>query len=189
MMTFPFSPFPGGTTRMKDWNSAQQDFDSGDRVGLSNWIRPLYRYTLPIQNMTEIKQSSLWAFWDSVRANAFPFLLKDPYDNAVNSVMGVRSGTSTGTLFLYDTRSYMVRADTTSVGSLFSALSGYVKLGTDYNYDQDSGVLTLVTKSNTDVWGVRSMSYFKKCFFRGDYKETSRIWNIFNGQLQIDEVP
>ena len=189
LMTFPFSPLPAGTSRMKDWSANVQEYDSGDSQGLSPWIKPLYRYSLPLNNYTEIKQSSIWHFWDLVKGATIPWLMRDPYDYAINSVMGVRSGISTGTLFLYDVNSYMVRADTTTVGSLFSALSGYVKLGTDYNYDQDSGVLTIITKSNTDVWGVRSMFYLKKCRFSGDFNETSPLWNTFNATLQVKEMP
>ncbi len=189
MLTFPFSPAPANTGRFKNWNAAEIAYDSGDRQGLTAFIRPLYEYSLPLQNYTEVKQSSLWSFWDAVKGTASPFLMKDAYDNSVASVMAVRSGISTGTLFLYDTNSYMVRADTTSIGSLFSALSGYVKLITNYNYDQDSGVLTLVTKSNTDVWSARSMSYYKKVKFTGKFVEQSPLWNVFRGQLDLVELP
>src|SRR4051812_23466691 len=119
--TFPFSPFPAGTTRMKDWNEAVQEYDSGDSQGLSPWIKPLYRYTLPLNNYTEIKQSSLWHFWDLTKGKTIPFLLRDPYDYAINSVLAVRSGISAGSFFLYDTNSFMVRPDTTTVGSFFSS--------------------------------------------------------------------
>lgn len=187
-ITFPFTPLPAGTSRMKEWNSTVQAYDSGDAQGLSPWIRPLYRYTLPLNNYTEIKQSSLWHFWDLTKGPTIPFLMRDPYDYAINSVLAVRSGISTGSFFLYDTHSYMVRPDTTTVGSLFSSLSGYVTLGTNYNLDQDSGVFTILTKSNTDVWGARSVFYLKKCRFSGDYNEASPLWNVFNANLTIKEV-
>lgn len=191
LLTFPFSPLPGGTSRMKDWNAGVQEYDSGDSQGLSPWIKPLYRYTLPLNNYTEIKQSSIWHFWDLVKANVIPFLMKDPYDYRVQSVLAVRSGISTAasTLFLYDTNSYMIRPDTTTIGSLFSSLSGFVTLGTNYNFDQDSGVLTITTKSNTDVWGARSMQYYKKCRFAGDFNEASPFWNTFNATLTVREMP
>lgn len=190
LMTFPFSPLPAGTDRFKNWNVQVQDYDSGESQGLSPWIKPLYEYSFPIGKTTEIKQSSLWAFWDKVKANAIPFLLRDPYDFAVNSVMGVRSGIiSAATLFLYDTNSYMVRADTTTVGSLFSSLSGYVRNGVEYSYAQDTGVMLVNTKAITDVWGVRSMFYLKKVRFVGDYHETSPMWNVFDATLQAKEMP
>jgi hypothetical protein len=190
LMTFPFSPLPAGTSRMKDWNSAVQEYDSGDSQGLSPWIKPLYRYSLPLNNYTEIKQSSLWHFWDLVKGATIPFLLRDPYDYSINSVLAVRSGiTNAATLFFYDVNSYMVRPDTVFTGSLFSALSGYVRLGIEYGLDQDSGILTVNTKAVTDVWGVRSMFYLKKCRFSGDHNETSPLWNVFNSNLSVKEMP
>jgi hypothetical protein len=189
LLTFPFSPLPAGTDRFKNWNEEDITYDSGDSQGLTAFFKPLYEYNMPMQGYTEVKQSSLWSFWDKVKGKVTPFLMKDPYDNNVSSVLAVRSGISTGTLFLYDVNSYMVRADTTSIGSLFSALSGYVNLITNYTYDQDSGVLTFVTKSNTDVWGARSMAYFKKVKFTGAYREASPIWNVFHTNLSLKELP
>jgi hypothetical protein len=108
----------------------------------------------------------------------------------VNSVMGVRSGiTNAATSFLFDTNSYMVRADTTTVGSMFSTLSGYIRNGFEYSYDQDTGLLTVNTKDITDVWGVRSMQYYKKVKFISDFKETSPLWNVFNATVQVKEMP
>jgi hypothetical protein len=189
MNIFPFSPLPAGLERNKNWNVEVQEYDNGDSQGLSAFVKPLYEWSLPMQNYNEIKQSSLWSFWDTQHGAAIPFLIKDAYDNRVNSVLAVRSGISTGTLYLYDTNSYMIRADTTTIGSMFSALSGYVRLGTNYNYDQDSGVLTLTTKATTDTWSARSAQYFKKARFVGDFKERSPIWNIFAGNLNIKEMP
>ncbi len=189
LLTFPFSPLPAGTDRFKNWNEAEIAYDSGDSQGLTAFLKPLYEYNMPMQGYTEIKQSSLWSFWDRVKGTVTPFLMKDPYDYAVNSVLAVRSGISTGTLFLFDTNSYMVRPDSVSVGSLFSSLSGYVNLITNYTLDQDSGVITIVTKSNTDVWGARSMSYYKKVKFTGAFKEASPIWNVFHTNLSLKELP
>lgn len=177
---FPLSPMPANVTRMKDWASDNQEYDSGLKLGFSAFTKPLYQYVFPIKAMNEIKQSSLWAFVDVVKQTTNPFLMKDPYDFRVASVMGVRSGiTNAGTLFLYDTNSYMVRADTFTVASLFSATSGFVRLGVQYAYDQDTGVLTVNTKAASDVWGVRSMEYWKKARFGTPWRERAIIWNIF----------
>jgi hypothetical protein len=190
MFTFPFSPLPAGTERFKNWGESDIAYDSGDRQGLSPWIKPLYDYVMPLNNYNEIKQSSLWAFVDLVKQTTSPFLMKDPYDYRVNSVMGVRSGIiSAATLFMFDTNSYMVRADTTSIGSLFSTLSGYVRNGFEFNYDQDSGLLTVNSKTITDVWGVRSMTYYKKVKFTTPFKETSKMWNVFAGNVTMSEMP
>lgn len=190
MNIFPSSPMPGGTTRSKDWNVGVQQYDSGDSQGLSPYVKPLYEYNVPFNNMMETQQSSIWAFWDLQKGPAIPFLFKDPYDFAVNSVLGVRSGITSGaSLYLYDTRSYMVRADATTINSFFSTLSGYVRLNHEYFYDQDTGILSVATKAATDVWGVRSMQYYKKVRFVGDYSEASPMWNVFNGSFAMREMP
>lgn len=190
LLTFPFSPLPAGTERFKSWGESDVLYDSGERQGLSPYIKPLYEYSLPLHNYTEIKQSSLWAFWDSVKGRTSPWLMKDPYDYIVNSVMGVRSGiTNAATVFIFDTNSYMVRPDTTTIGSMFSTLSGYVRNGFEYSLDQDTGLVVVNTKATTDVWGVRSMQYYKKVKFASDFKETSPMWNIFNATLQVKEMP
>ena len=177
---FPMSPLPADLDRWKDWASDVNKFDSGAAQGATSYVKPLYQYSFAVPAMNEIKQSSLWAFVDTVKQTTNPFLIKDPYDFRINSVLAVRSGLTNGSsLFLYDTNSYMVRADTVTIGSLFSALSGYVLLGTNFTYDQDTGIITLTTKSNTDVWGVRSTQYWKKVRFGSPWKEKAIIWNIF----------
>jgi len=188
---FPLSPMPANVTRMKDWSDDTQEFDSGLKLGFSPWQKPLYGYVFPIKAMNELKQATLWAFVDTVKQTTNPFLMKDPYDYRVNSVLGVRSGiTNAATLFLYDTNSYMVRADTISIGSLFSVASGFVRLGVQYGYDQDTGILTVNTKATTDVWGVRSMEYWKKARFRTPWSERAIIWNIFGvDNVSIKEEP
>lgn len=187
---FPASPLPADLGREKSWGDNQILYDSGVMQGDSPYIKPLYRWTVPFKNYTEIKQSSLWAFWDKVQGRTFPWLMKDPYDYFVNSVMGVRSGiTNAATLQVFDTNSYSVRPDTLYIGSLFSTLSGYVRLGIEYGIEQDTGILTVNTKAVTDVWGVRSLFYFKKCTFRAPYQEKSPLWNIFNTDFTIWELP
>lgn len=190
--TFPLSPMYATMTRIPFWNEDVNEYDSGQSQGFTSYAKPLYQYAIPIPLMTSVKQSSLWTFIrDVARGKLNPFLLKDPYDNAVNSVMGVRSGiTQTTTLFLYDTNSYMVRADTTTISSLSSTLSGYQRLGIAYSYDQDSGVLTVNTKAATDVWGVQSMSYWKKVRLAGPYIEKAIIWGNFSvDKIDIVELP
>lgn len=186
----PFSPLPANLERFKNWGESNNVYDSGEQQGSSPYLRPLYQWSVPIKLMTELKQGSLWQHWDNVKGTTAPFLMKDAYDYKVNSVLGVRSGIiSAATLNLYDTNSYFVRADTVFVGSLFSTLSGYVRLGVEYNYSQDRGILTVNTKAVTDVWGVRSMEYYRKVKFSAGYRETSQLWNIFNTQLSIVELP
>lgn len=186
---FPVSPLPAGMTRTIDWGETDTRYDSGAHQTDTAFVRPLYQWDVDYKLFTEIKQSSLFQFQNNVKGMTLRFLMKDAYDFRVNSVMAVRSGISTGTLFLFDTNSFFVRADTTTIGSLFSTLSGYVKLGTDYSYDQDTGLFTITGKATTDVWGVRSMQYFRKCMFASPYVETSQLWNIFAAGLKIAELP
>lgn len=188
MEIWPASPLPAGLQRIPYWQNDDVDFDSGAFQSRTTFLRPLYRYTIPFQNFNETKQALIIDFWNARRGKAQPFLMKDPYDYAVSSVLGVRSGIVVGSAQLFDTNSFFVRADTTTIGSLFSSLSGYVTLGSEFQYDQDTGVLTVNTKAATDVWGVRSMEYFRKVRFKSDYQETATIWNVFNAQLTMWEV-
>jgi hypothetical protein len=187
---FPASPLPADLGREKAWGENQIIYDSGAMQSDTAYVRPLYRWNVPFKNYTEVKHSSLWLFWDQVKGRTFPFLMKDPYDYFVDSVMAVRSGiTNAATLNLYDLNSYMVRPDTLFIGSLFSTLSGYVRNGVEYSLDQDTGILTVNTKAVTDVWGARSMFYFKKCTFRAPFVEKSPLWNVFGTELTIWELP
>lgn len=187
---FPFSPLPANLQRSKNWGELVTRYDSGAKQGSTAYVRPLYDWVVPIKLMTEIKQAALWAFWDTVKGTTLPFLMKDAYDFCINSVVAVSSGiTNAATLFLFDTNSYFIRVDTTFVSTLLSASSGFVTLGHEYNYDQDSGLFTVNTKAPADIWTVQSAQYYKKASFNGDYQETSQLWNIFATQLTIEELP
>lgn len=186
---FPVSPLPAGLDRTKAWGENESLYDSGASNAMTPYQKPLLRYTIPWTNITEQKQQALFAFNNTTKGKTLPFLMKDPYDYRVNSVLGVRSGYASGSadLHLYDTNSFTVRADTTTIGSLFSVLSGYVTLGQEYTYAQDTGVFHINSKAVNDVWGVRSMQYFRKCKFSQDYTENAVLWNIFNLNLVIRE--
>lgn len=189
LLIFPVSPLPADLDRQPSWNTDRVRYDSGARQGFSAYTRPLYEYEITFQNMNEIKEATLMTFIHSVRGMTDTWLMKDPYDFRVNSVLAVRSGiTNAATLFLYDTRSYFMRADTLSIGSLFSSLSGYVRLGVQYGYDQDTGIFTVNTKAATDIWGVRSGEFYRKCAFVSDYRETSKMWNQFGATVRVEEV-
>lgn len=188
--TFPYSPVPANIQRFKDWAENKTRYDSGEQQADTAYLRPLYQWQIDFKLYTEIHQAQLWSFWDTVKGMTLPFMFQDPYDNRVNSVLAVRSGiTNAATSFLFDTNSYMVRADTTTIGSLFSSKSGFVLLGSHFGYERDTGILTVNTKAADDVWGVRSMQYFKKAKFSGPFKETSQLWNIFQTQLSLEELP
>lgn len=187
---FPFSPLPANLQRQQNWGENVVTYDSGATQGESPFLRPLYIWTVPIKLMTEIKAGSLWSFNYATKGMTKPFLVKDAYDFAVTSVLAAGSATiNASTLYLFDTNSFFVRADTTTVGSLFSAMSGYVSNGVEYAYDQDTGLLTVNTKALNDVWGVRSMTYYRKARMSQSYKETSQLWNIFASEVDMVELP
>jgi hypothetical protein len=189
MLIFPALPLPAQTDRTRAWGGGGTQYDSGAYQAMTPYSRPMMKYSVPYTNFNEIKQALIQTFVDSVQGPNRPFLIKDPYEFAVSSVLAVRSGViGVTTCQLYDTRSFFVRADTTTVGSLFSTLSGYVRNGHEYNYDQDTGVLTVNSKASTDVWGVRSMEYFRKVAFVGDYRDTAALWNIWNATLNMNEI-
>lgn len=184
----PVSPLPAGLDRTRVWKTDGNQYDSGAWVAMTTYVRPLVKYSIPFVNFTEVKQALLATLADSVQGTTLPFLMKDPYEYQVSSVLAVDSGVGAGTLQLYDTRSFFVRADTLSIGSLFSSKSGFVTLGAEYGYDQDTGIFTVNTKATDDIWGVRSMEYFRKVHFSADYRDTAVIWNVFNATVQIDEI-
>lgn len=190
MLIFPSSPLPGGLRRTKQWNGNNITYDSGANQGFTAWKKPLYRWDVPWQNINDVKQGVLSTFADSVRGTVDPFLIKDPYDYKVGSVQFVNSAqTEGGTLQTFDTSSFSIRVDTTFIGSLTSALSGFVTLGAEYDYDQDNGVLTVNTIDAIDIWSNPStIEYFRKAKFDGNYADVSPIWNQFNVQLVIKEI-
>lgn len=186
---FPLNPLPGGLTRTKNWNESVTTYDSGVKQGDSNFVRPLFQWTIPVSLFTEIKQSSLWAFYDTTHGMQRPFLLKDAYDYRINSVFLCGTGFVSGSLYIHDVNSYMVRADTTTIGSLFSSMSGYVTLGSEFTYDQDTGIMVVNTKATNDVWSVRSAQYYKKGSFTAPYQEISPMWNVFQTAFTVEEWP
>lgn len=188
--TFVFSPLPAALDRTFDWGESLTLYDSGEQQGQSPYSRPLYRWSVPIKLMTEAKQPALLQFVNSIRGQVGVFLMKDAYDFRVSSVLAVRSGiTNAATLFLYDTNSYRVRPDSIFISSMTSALSGYVRLGVEYSLDQDTGIVTVNTKATSDIWGVRSLEYFRKCRLNNGYRDASGLWNTWTTNLSIVELP
>jgi hypothetical protein len=187
---FPSSPLPAGLDRDKDWGENITKYDSGARQGLTPFQRPLHRWSVPWKNINEIKQAAISSFIDLQKGMVTPFLMKDPDTFRVNSVLAVATNQLTNpvSLNLFDTRSYFIRADTTTIGSFTSALSGFVVLGTDYDYDQDTGLLTVHSINSGDYWTVQSAQFFHKCAFAAKYKEKMIIWNQFSMRLEIEEI-
>jgi len=189
---FPTSPLPGGMVKTQDWNETDTRYDSGAAQGLTPFLRPLMRYSFPYRNINEIKNESLQLFVKQQRNGVTPFLMKDPdpLDFRINSVF-VTSGdvTEPASLNIFtETTSFFVHVDTTTIGSLTSNKSGFVTLGSEYDYDQDTGLLTVKSIDTDDFWTAASLQYFKKCKFAGKFTQTSPIWNQFSTTLIIEEI-
>lgn len=188
----PYSPMPGGMQRTPFWNENNQTYDSGVQQGFTNYVKPLFRYSIPLSLYNEVKQASIWTFFrDTVKGQTKPFLIKDPYDMWVQPVTVVRSGLTNGSsVFFCDTNSYMVRVDTLYISSLASVSSGYVRLGIEYGYDTDTGVLNVNTKAAGDVWtNGQTVAYYRKVKLAAPFTEASAIWNVFAAQLNLQELP
>jgi len=186
---FPSSPLPAGLQREFDWRENITKYDSGARQAMTPLIQPLHNWSVPWNNINEIKQSALSSFFNLQKGQVTPFLMKDPIDFRTNSVLAVNTDqtnpVSTG---LFDLRSYFIRADTTTIGSLTSSISGFVTLGQEYDYDQDTGLLTVNSINSGDFWTVQSMTFFHKCAFASSYRETGIMWNQFSLRLEIEEI-
>lgn len=187
---FPFSPLPAALQRTRDWGENTNIYDSGESQGDTSWLRPMLRWTVPVQLMNELKEGPLVDFVDQTQGMTKPFLIKDAYEFRVNSQIAVRSGITNGaTGYFTDTKGFQIRPDTVTVGSLFSVLSGFVTFGSEYTIEQDTGIVLVNTKAVGDIWGVRSIQYFRKARFSQQYDDTATIWNIFTTQMQIMELP
>ena len=106
------------------------------------------------------------------------------------SVQFVNSNTSLpSTLQTFDTNSFSIRVDTIFIGSLTSAVSGFVRLGLHYDYDQDAGVITVKSMDALDIWSnPTTIEYYRKAKFVNNYADTSPIWNQFNTTIVIEEL-
>lgn len=189
MNIFPTSPLPANMTREPFWNESTTKYDSGARQGISPYLRPLTKYTIPFRNINEVKQAALFSFYNLQKGMTTPFLMKDPIDFRVNSVF-VTSGdvTEPASLGMFDLSSFFIRVDTTTIGSMTSNKSGFVTLGSEYDYDQDTGNLTVKSIDTDDFWRADSLQYFRKCAFERAYRETGIIWNQFSLNLVIEEI-
>ena len=188
---FPTSPLPAGMTKVQDWNETDTEYDSGAAQGLTSYLRPLMRYTIKFKNINEIKNESLQLFIKQQRNGVTPFLMKDPdpLDYRINSVF-VTSGdvTEPVSMNIFDTNSFFVRVDTTTIGSMTSNKSGFVTLGSEYDYDQDTGLLTINSIDTDDFYTASSLQYYRKCKFTSDFTQVAVIWNQFSISLAIKEI-
>jgi hypothetical protein len=187
---WPDSPQPAGQSMEPNWGEHGVEFDSGAYHSVTTRSKPLYKnWTIPWRNIPQTKRDNIIGFVNSMKAGGTPFLIKHHKDFRVNSVLAASAGYVSGTsFFLYDTNSFSIRADTTTIGSLFSTLSGFVTLGSEYSYDQDTGIITANTIDATDVWGVRSAEYYRKVYIKRNYRETGIIDGQYTARIELSEV-
>lgn len=190
LAVWPDSPQPAGQSMSPEWGEHVTEYDSGAFHSTLTRSRPLYKnWNIPWRNIPQPKRDTILGFVNSMRAGGIPFLVKHHKDFRVNSVLAASAGYTAGaSFFLFDTNSFFVRADTTTIGSLHSTLSGWVTLGSEYNYDQDTGVITASSIDATDVWGVRSMEYFRKVYIKRNYRETGILEGQYTARIEFSEV-
>lgn len=190
MNIFPTSPLPAGLQREFNWNENVMRYDSGARQAVTPYVQPLHKWSVPWKNINEIKESQLSSFFNLQKGMTTPFLMKDPIDFRINSIF-VTSGdvTEPVSTTISDFAGFFVRVDTTTIGSMTSNKSGFVTLGSEYDYDQDTGQLTINSIDTDDFYTAASLQFFHKCAFASKYRETGIIWNQFSVRLEIEEIP
>lgn len=195
--TFPYSPLPAGMTRQPDWGGQEQNYDSGESQGVTPYVRPLWRYNIPIKLMTDSVQASIQSFWNVHKGKFVPFLMKDPYDYRVNCAVVFAAAAGLGVnsnFYIRDLNSFVIKCDTTTIGSLAivngTTNSPYALLGTHFAYSQDTGVGTVLVKHVNDTWVVKSSQYFRKMKFDSDYVENAVLWGLFSvPNMGMRELP
>lgn len=183
---FPTSPVPADMDRSIMWGETGNRFDSGLHQGSSPYKKPLYGYKFGLQNIPRSKQQSLHTFVNSLKMTVSKFLFMDPYDNRIDGVVCVRTGTAAQSFFVVNAAgwAYIPASGTLRITS---ALSGILTQGTHYQFDSDTGIFSAwVAPSSADYW-VASCAYFRKCQITG-YSETSKIWNQFGGSISFQEI-
>lgn len=190
LAVWPDSPQPAGQSMEPTWGEHVTEFDSGAYHATTTRGRPLYKnWNIPWRNIPQTKRDTILGFVNSMRSGGTPFLVKHHHDYRVNSVLAASAGYVSGTsFFLYDTNSFFIRADTTTIGSLSSTLSGYVTLGAEYSYDQDTGIITANTINASDVWGVRSAEYYRKVYIKRNYQESGILHEQYSARIEFSEV-
>ncbi len=190
LAVWPDSPQPAGQSMVPDWGEIVTRYDSGVHHGTVTYARPLYtNWAIPWTNIPQGKRDTILTFVNSMRAGAQPFLLKHHVDFRVNSVLAASVGYTAGdSFFTYDVNSFLIRADTTTIGSMFSSISGFVTLGSEYQYDQDTGIMTADSIDVTDEWRIESVQYFRKVYIKRNYQETGILFGQYSARIMFDEV-
>lgn len=189
MNIFPSSPVWANIERRPLWNEEVIWYDSGDSQGASPWARPLYEYAISARNFNEFKQGPLHSFWNTLKGKTTPFLFKDPYDYVTSAAVTQPTTTAMGNgsgFYIVQANSWRVLPDSAFL-AIADARSGALVSSTHYVVSLFNGwVTTKVAVSS--VW-VASFQYFRKVRFNEQYGEVSKVWNIFDANLILREMP
>lgn len=182
------TPLPFGRTFA--WGASMTNYDNGDSQGQTGWTREMLQFSVQVKNQQPGTINSLTAFVNNRKGPVLPFFFSDPYDMHVNSQLLQNTGTAVVTMELFHpVGSYHIYPNSAFIGTITSALSPALSLGTDFNLDHDSGYLTLVVSPNSDDYlTVNSTQFFRKCRFARDYSHQSPLWEIFNARLDFREI-
>lgn len=189
IQTFPTSPPPTLDMRRPFWASKRHIFDSGARQGFSPRSRPTYQFALNMRNKPLSQINSLEAFINSLQADKGEFFFGDPYDQVVGSAQLFGPLTTATTVFLYDINSYAVYPASGGI-TIISAMSGSLIQNTDYQLDNDTGILNITSlpPNSADIWTVQSTWFFKKVGLVGGVSFQSPLWSQFNTTLRLEEI-
>ena len=183
----PTSPLPAAMDREPFWNNNTTRFDSGKYQASTPYRKPLYRYTFSIGNFPRSKQSSLHAFYNTLKGKMTPFLMQDPYDYSSPGGIVVATGTAPTSFMLINSSGWSLFPKSGSV-LLTSNLSGNLTQGSHWVLDGDTGIIVASMRpTSADYWYVKSAEYYRKVVFT-NFAESSPIWGQFNGQISIEEI-
>jgi len=188
MIIFPSSPIWADIVREAMWKEETYHYDSGQFQGSTAWARPLYKYEINAKNYEIANQSSLEAFWNTLKGKTTPFLFKDPYAYATSSAITQPSTTTMGNgsgFYLVQQNSWRTIPDSAYL-SIACGRSGVLASGSHYVASLDNGwIQTKVAPSS--IW-TASFQYFRKVVFDSAFSDQSNIWNNFNAGFTIREI-
>ena len=185
---FPLSPPPASMEREPFWNTQVLNYDSGVDQAHTGWDKPLYRFSIPWQNMPVSKLNSIEAFWHDRKAFLKPFLFQDPYFNTISAYVMKAGGTAIKTGYMLNNFGHRSFPMSGSI-SMTSTLSGAYLIGSHYTIDSLTGVVNFVnTVAAADVITINSAGYYLLCRFSAPLRSQSPIWQHFNLPIQIVEI-
>jgi len=181
---WPTSPVPASIQRDPLWGESVQVFDNGKEVGGSPWQKPLIKYTVSLQNIPMSKQQSLWFFYNRLcRGRSVPFLFADPYENRVDGVVCINTGSIVQSFFIRSSEGYPVLP---ASGTL-TIRKMPANTVSPFSIDWETGIVNFSAETNVADYYVASCHYFKKCKW-DSWSESSQVWGIFSGTASFHEI-